>query len=70
VNQKSFKSLGALIVAAKGVGMHLQMIRRLHRATSVKVRHDRYLPHEGAREVARRRRQIAQGMHNVVQREE
>jgi len=60
------KNLGMLFALAMGAGMNLQMRRLLHRATSVKVRRARYLPHEGKREVARRARQIRQGMHNTV----
>lgn len=58
----TFKHLGQLLLAAAGVGARIQMLRRLHRATSVKVKHSRYTPHEGEREKARRRRQSKAGM--------
>lgn len=60
---KNFASIFGLALAA---GLNLQMRRKMHRATSVKVRRDRFLPHEGKREVARRARQIERGMHNTV----
>lgn len=59
---RGFKNLGQLFIAALGVGMNVQMLRRLHRATSLKVKHGRYFPHQGKRECARRRRQRAAGM--------
>lgn len=58
-----FKSLGALIVAALGVGRAMQHARLMHRAVTTKSpRSNKFVPHQGPREIARRKSQIERGI--------
>lgn len=56
------KSFPEIFTIALGVGRYQQHMRALARAMGIRRPRRNVLPHEGAREIARRRRQIEAGM--------
>jgi hypothetical protein len=56
------KSFAQIFSIALGVGRYQQTMRALARAMGVGRPRRNVMPHEGAREIARRRRQIEAGM--------
>ena len=60
------KNLGAVFAAALMTGLDIQFRQRMHRAVTIKRRStNRFTPHQGAREIARRKRQIERGILRV-----